>query len=86
MPAWQGEHTAEDTWALVSFIRKMPTLTQADLMDEEPVGTTRQKPETEHRRRRQKDPPRIATITATGRADASNLIGARRQRSAAAMP
>jgi mono/diheme cytochrome c family protein len=27
MPAWKEEHTPEDTWRLVSFMRKIPTLT-----------------------------------------------------------
>jgi mono/diheme cytochrome c family protein len=31
MPAWKHEHSAEDTWRLVSFIRALPTLTPADL-------------------------------------------------------
>jgi mono/diheme cytochrome c family protein len=31
MPAWKHEHTPEDTWKLVSFIRKVPSLTSEDL-------------------------------------------------------
>lgn len=31
MPAWKLEHSSEDTWRLVSLIRKMPSLTAADL-------------------------------------------------------
>jgi mono/diheme cytochrome c family protein len=31
MPAWQGEHTPEETWKLVSFIRKLPHLTPEEL-------------------------------------------------------
>jgi cytochrome c553 len=31
MPAWKDEHSPEETWRLVSFIRKAPTLTEADL-------------------------------------------------------
>lgn len=30
MPAWKDEHSTEETWRLVSLIRKMPTLTEAD--------------------------------------------------------
>jgi mono/diheme cytochrome c family protein len=37
MPAWKGEHETDDTWKLVSFIRKLPTLTEADLPVEEPA-------------------------------------------------
>jgi len=37
MPAWKAEHSSEDTWKLVSFIRKAPTLTAADLQTDEPV-------------------------------------------------
>ena len=39
MPAWKEEHSADDTWKLVAFIRKTPTLTEADLKTEEPVAT-----------------------------------------------
>jgi mono/diheme cytochrome c family protein len=38
MPAWKAEHSADDSWKLVSFIRKMPTLTEADLKTEEPAA------------------------------------------------
>jgi mono/diheme cytochrome c family protein len=31
MPAWEGENTPEETWKLVSFIRRMPRLTAEDL-------------------------------------------------------
>jgi cytochrome c553 len=31
MPAWQQEHSLDDTWRLVAFIRKAPTLSDADL-------------------------------------------------------
>src|SRR5262245_50706423 len=31
MPAWKQEHSPEETWKLVAFIRKVPTLTEADL-------------------------------------------------------
>ncbi len=31
MPAWKGEHTPEESWRLVSFIRKVPSLTKEDL-------------------------------------------------------
>jgi mono/diheme cytochrome c family protein len=31
MPAWKDEHSADDSWRLVSLIRAMPTLTPADL-------------------------------------------------------
>lgn len=31
MPAWRGEHTQEDTWRLVSFVRKVPSLTRQEL-------------------------------------------------------
>ena len=43
MPAWKKEHTPEDTWKLVAFIRKAPTLTEADMKIEEPVPTTGRK-------------------------------------------
>jgi mono/diheme cytochrome c family protein len=44
MPAWKKEHTPEDTWKLVAFIRKAPTLTEADMKIEEPVPTPGEKP------------------------------------------
>jgi mono/diheme cytochrome c family protein len=31
MPAWKHEHTPEDTWKLVSFIRKTPTLSSKEI-------------------------------------------------------
>lgn len=31
MPAWGGEHTPEETWQLVSFIRQLPHLTPDEL-------------------------------------------------------
>jgi plastocyanin/cytochrome c553 len=31
MPAFRSEHTADETWQLVSFIRRVPTLTPEDL-------------------------------------------------------
>ena len=47
MPAWRTEHSADDTWRLVSFIRKMPTLTAADLTEEKPAATTGEHPPAE---------------------------------------
>jgi mono/diheme cytochrome c family protein len=31
MPAWKREHSPEDTWKLVSFVRRVPTLTPTEL-------------------------------------------------------
>jgi mono/diheme cytochrome c family protein len=31
MPAWSGEHTPEEIWRMVSFIRKLPKATPEDL-------------------------------------------------------
>jgi mono/diheme cytochrome c family protein len=39
MPAWKGEHSPEDTWKLVAFIRRAPTLTEADLRPEDEAAT-----------------------------------------------
>lgn len=44
MPSWKAEHSPEDTWKLVAFIRKAPTLTEADMKIEEPVVTPGEKP------------------------------------------
>jgi mono/diheme cytochrome c family protein len=44
MPAWKKEHSPEDTWKLVAFIRKAPTLVEADMKIEEPVATSGEKP------------------------------------------
>ena len=44
MPGWKEEHSPEDTWKLVSFLRKAPTLTEADLKTEEGVATTGERP------------------------------------------
>ena len=35
MPAWQEEHSTDESWKLVSLLRKMPTLTAADFKREE---------------------------------------------------
>lgn len=35
MPAWKREHAAEDTWKLVSFIRKLPSVTARELDEAE---------------------------------------------------
>ena len=40
MPAWKNEHSSEETWKLVAFIRRVPTLTEADLVKEKPVATS----------------------------------------------
>ena len=44
MPAWKNEHSPEDTWKLVAFIRKSPTLAEADMKIDEPIATTGEKP------------------------------------------
>ncbi len=31
MPAWKREHSAEETWRLVSFIRHIPALTAEEM-------------------------------------------------------
>jgi mono/diheme cytochrome c family protein len=33
MPAWRLQHSNEESWRLVSFVRKLPTLTPQDLED-----------------------------------------------------
>lgn len=38
MPAWKDEHSPEETWKLVSFIRKVPSLTDADLQGDKPAA------------------------------------------------
>jgi len=38
MPAWKDEHSPEETWRLVSLIRKMPTQTGADMEIERPAS------------------------------------------------
>jgi mono/diheme cytochrome c family protein len=40
MPAWMEEHSTEETWKLVALLRKLPTLTEADL----PAATTGEAP------------------------------------------
>jgi mono/diheme cytochrome c family protein len=44
MPAWKGEHTPEETWRLVSFVRKMPSLTPQEMESLKPPA----EPEAEH--------------------------------------
>jgi mono/diheme cytochrome c family protein len=31
MPAWKDDHTPEETWRLVSFIRHLPSLTPDEM-------------------------------------------------------
>jgi mono/diheme cytochrome c family protein len=38
MPAWKHEHAPEDTWRLVSFVRKVPSLTAADIESQQEHG------------------------------------------------
>jgi mono/diheme cytochrome c family protein len=47
MPAWKHEHSPEETWQLVAFLRQAPTLTDADLKSDQPVATTGDKPATD---------------------------------------
>ena len=35
MPAWKAEHSPEETWKLVAFIRKVPSLTETDLKSDD---------------------------------------------------
>jgi len=44
MPAWKGEHSPEETWRLVSFVRKMPSLTPQEIESLKPPA----EPEAEH--------------------------------------
>ena len=46
MPAWKGEHSPEESWKLVAFIRKSPTLTEADLRNEDAAAVSGDKPAT----------------------------------------
>lgn len=43
MPAWRLQHSDEDSWQLVAFVRKLPTLTEGEVdslkhMSEHPIG------------------------------------------------
>ena len=44
MPAWKAEHSPEDTWRLVTFIRKTPTLTDGDMVIDAPASEGTQQP------------------------------------------
>jgi mono/diheme cytochrome c family protein len=44
MPAWKEEHSPEQTWQLVAFIRKAPTFTEADLKTDEKAPMDADKP------------------------------------------
>jgi len=48
MPAWKHEHTPEDTWKLVSFVRRVPSLTPEELQTLQP-GAHPQEGEPAHR-------------------------------------
>jgi mono/diheme cytochrome c family protein len=51
MPAWKDEHSADDSWRLVSLIRAMPTLTPADL-DSAGLGAASDEKEHHHHERK----------------------------------
>ena len=38
MPAWKDEHSPEETWRLVSLVRKMPTLMEGDMVLQPPAS------------------------------------------------
>jgi len=38
MPAWSGEHSPEETWQLVTFIRRLPQLSPQELKELEKLG------------------------------------------------
>jgi mono/diheme cytochrome c family protein len=40
MPGWEGEHTPDEAWKLVSFIRRLPRLTPEDLERVNEGGST----------------------------------------------
>ncbi|MCX6616870.1 MAG: cytochrome c [Acidobacteria bacterium] len=42
MPAWGNEHTAEQSWRLVSFIRHLPKLTPDELKQMQPMAAGKQ--------------------------------------------
>lgn len=46
MPAWKGEHSPEESWKLVAFIRKSPTLTEADVRSNDAAATSSDEPST----------------------------------------
>src|SRR5262245_43820815 len=53
MPAWKVEHSPEETWKLVSFIRKIPSLTPADIeteatQNEQKTGHEAERPAHQH--------------------------------------
>jgi mono/diheme cytochrome c family protein len=41
MPAWGGEHSPEETWELVGFIRRLPSLTPEELKQMEELAKRR---------------------------------------------
>ena len=73
MPSWKAEHSAEDTWRLVSFIRAVPKLTPSDL---ESVGLASAVDEVDHHHDTDAEirpdpsgtsrPPRLAATRSTG--------------------
>ncbi|MGH9804906.1 MAG: c-type cytochrome [Candidatus Acidiferrales bacterium] len=40
MPAWGGEHSPEETWELVGFLRRLPALTLEELKEMEEMAKT----------------------------------------------
>jgi hypothetical protein len=56
MPAWKGEHSEEETWKLVSFIRKVPTLTPDDLQPPAEKSEHQHEPHSHEASPRPRDP------------------------------
>jgi mono/diheme cytochrome c family protein len=52
MPAWKTEHTPEETWRLVSFIRHLPSLTPAEIQQFEKAPEGESHGEMHHHARR----------------------------------
>jgi mono/diheme cytochrome c family protein len=55
MPAWKSEHTPDDTWALVGFIRHVPRLTSDELESLEPANEQGAEPAHSHGERPKHD-------------------------------
>jgi mono/diheme cytochrome c family protein len=48
MPAWKDEHSPDETWRLISLVRKMPTLMEGDMVIERQTSESPTQPAHSH--------------------------------------
>ena len=57
MPAWKHEHSPDETWKLVAFVRKMPSLTPQEIESLKTPAESDAKPPADHQHKHPSSPP-----------------------------